>query len=266
MTELMKITYGTPLAGNTCPTRITLKSAGPSLSDITVNIEVEPAHMFHSFIWSFVATYEANGVSLRLGTGEHAVGTPNYVISNATRCWGNRLQLRVDLKLHGGNNPAPFYCNIPVFGENPTEAELKAKLNSSALLALTKTLSGAKMFDETGAPFFKEGGFGLFLLTNPDMAIAFDWKRQCEKAATIFNDHLNYWRQLAAKLRSEDPKYKKLEDLTEDQVVVAALQTWKGGNYWIPVQRGILFKKYVWSKNPDVSQTEFGDRCMGNYQ
>jgi len=266
MTELMQITYGTSAFGDICPARITIASAVPCLKDITVKIEVEPAHHFHSFVWSFVATYEANGVSLRMSTGEHAVGTPNYVISNATRCWGNRLQLRVDLKLRGGNNPPPFSCNVPVFGENPSEAEVKAKLNSSALLALTKTLSGAKMFDETGAPLFKEVGFGLFLLKNPDMAIAFDWKAQCDRATTIFTDLLNYWRQLAAKLRSEDPKYKKLEDLTEDQVIVAALQMWKGGNYWIPVQRGTVLKKYVWTKNPDASQTAFGDRCMSNYQ
>ena len=262
----MHITYGKDALGDICPARITIAPAVPCLKDITVRVEVEPAHRFHSFIWSFVATYEAHGVSLRMSTGEHAVGTPNYVISNASRCWGNRLQLRVDLKLRGGNNPAPFYCNVPVFGENPTVGDVKAKLNSSALLALTKTLSSVKMFDDAGAPLFKEEGFGLFLLKNPDMAIAFDWKAQCDRATTIFTDLLNYWRGLAAKLRSEDPKYKKLEDLTEDQVRVAALQMWKGGNYWIPVQRGVVLKKYVWAKNTDEKQTEFGDRCMGTFE
>ena len=266
MTESIVLHLNDEKLAGICPEKITLKSDLPCLSDIIVKIEVDPPHRFHSFVWSFTASYNLHGLNLSNSTGNLAVGQREYTISNTTRCWGNSIRIRVEIKLNQGSNPAPYICELRVAGQNPDFGILKKELNSSALLALVKTLSNCTMFDSSGDPLFKDGGFGLFLIKNPDMSLLFNWKKQCQKAAEIFDEHVKYWKEISGKLRAENPKYKKLEDLKADQILVAALQSWKGGNYWIPIQRGSLFKKYVWSKNSIVEETEFGDLCMSNFE
>ncbi len=115
------------------------------------------------------------------------------------------------------------------------------------------------MFDAAKEPHFN-GGFGIFLLTNPQPGEIWNWKAHCDQGKAEYERHQTEAAKYPETLRQTDPDlYKRLPDYDADELKLETYQSFDTGRYHVPKHSGLFGRNWKWVKDPQGNG--FADRC-----
>ena len=236
---------------------------GPTMPTITLSATLDSGFSVLALKYEVTVSYTGHGrndhPSVLAGQGASTA-----TIHFAELILGGALTGRADVHIRRPNGTTywtgwlPIGKTIPIIGSNPDKTALMEAAANIPPLIIAQLRSGLLMFDEAGQPAFN-AGFGLFAIPAPEAGDVWNWRSNLARGLTEFTEHQSAVARYPQQLRESSSDYKGLTDYNEREAALETYQSYSTGRYWLPVKKGIIFRKWHWEK--DKQGNGFADRC-----